>query len=68
MNSENFKLQIFNQEHAIKNAVEWTHFEEDYKADGAKSLVNLFLKDTVGKTVSTSTFWVDDFQIIPVSN
>lgn len=67
MNSENFKLKIFNQEHAIKNAVEWTHFEEEYKADGAKSLVNLFLKDTVGKTVSTGTFWVDDFQIIPVS-
>ncbi|WP_302557800.1 polysaccharide lyase family 8 super-sandwich domain-containing protein [Holdemania filiformis] len=67
MNSENFKLKIFNQEHAIKNAAEWTHFEEEYKADGAKSLVNLFLKDTVGKTVSTGTFWVDDFQIIPVS-
>ncbi|WP_173011396.1 polysaccharide lyase family 8 super-sandwich domain-containing protein [Holdemania massiliensis] len=63
MSSESLNLKIFNVDHPIKNNTEWTHFEGEYKADKPTSLVNLYLKS--GK--STGTFWIDDFQIIPVS-
>ncbi|MCH1939411.1 polysaccharide lyase family 8 super-sandwich domain-containing protein [Holdemania massiliensis] len=67
MSSESLNLKIFNVDHPIKNNTEWTHFEGEYKANAATSLVNLYLKDVSNKPVNTGTFWIDDFQIIPVS-
>ena len=67
MSSESLNLKIFGVDHAVKNQAEWTHFEAEYKANASTSLVNLYLKDIQNKPVSTGTFWIDDFQIIPVS-
>lgn len=67
MSSESLNLKIFGVDHAVENQAEWTHFEAEYKANAATSLVNLYLKDVQNKPVSTGTFWIDDFQIIPVS-